>query len=219
MSYEAKSTSKANGHVSNKEVGAGRLARHRKNHAADYTLVVAPDFEIGALQKECEDSFVTPMRARDLARLLILSATAGTVDFVEFRSLFDLHHPDHVQSWVEKFVENAESQPHLSIGGLLWALDDIGIDGPDELATTVIAHHLRQRSDNTSFPTELQVRHAVEGLSVFLPAIVRNNQRQVYLSASPAVIRNALVGQLQLLPDSIRKSLDPDLFDLGGERI
>ena len=219
LSYEAKSTSKANGHVSNKEVGAGRLARHRKNHEADYTLVVAPDFEIGALQKECEDSFVTPMRARDLARLLILSATAGTVDFVKFRSLFELHHPDHVQSWVEKFVDDAESQPHLSIGDLLWALEDIGIDGPDELATTVIAHHLRQRSQNTSFPTDLQVRHAVEGLSVFLPAIVRNSQRQVYLSASPAVIRNALVGQLQLLPDSIRKSLDPDLFDIGGDRI
>ena len=118
ISYEAKSTSKANGHVSNKEVGAGRLARHRRNHEADYTLVVAPDFEIGALQQECEESCVTPMRAKDLARLLILSATAGTVDFVKFRSLFELHHPDEVQSWVEKFVVDAESQTPFVCGGL-----------------------------------------------------------------------------------------------------
>ena len=68
-----------------------------------------------------------------------------------------------------------------------------------------------------SFPSERHVRDAIAGLSVFLPAIVRNNNKQVYLSAGPKDIRNALVEQLQLLPESIRLSLDRDLFGQEGE--
>ena len=214
VTYDAKSTSKANARVSNKEVDPGRLARHRREHDADYTLVVAPDFEDGALQDECKESQVTPMRAKDLARLLILSARAGTLDFLEFREVFKLYDPDEVHQWVEEFVSNVESEPRVSIGDLLWAFDKIGIDGPDELETTVIADRLRTKYSHATFPSEGLVRDAVAGLSVFLSAIVRNNNKQVYLSAGSKDIRNALVEQLQLLPDSIRKSIDQDLSSL-----
>ena len=212
LTYDAKSTSKANGHVTNKDVGPGRLARHRRDHDANYTLVVAPNFQSGALQDECKESKVTPMRARDLAKLLMLSATAGTLDFVEFRKVFELYDPDEVHEWVGKFIEDVESEPRLSIGDLLWAFDEIGIDGPDELETTVIADRLRSKYGNKGFPSEGHVRDAIAGLSVFLPAIVRISNKQVYLSAGPKDIRNALVEQLQLLPDSIRMSIDQDLF-------
>lgn len=217
FTYDAKSTSKANGRVTNKEVGPGRLARHRQEHEADHTLVVAPDFQSGALQHECEESQVTPMRAQDLASLLMLSARAGPLNFVAFREIFELHDPDEVHEWVEEFICNFESLPRVPIGDLLWAFDEIGIDGPDELETTVIADRLRSKYGNTSFPSERHVRDAIAGLSVFLPAIVRNNNKQVYLSAGPKDIRNALVEQLQLLPDSIRLSLDRDLFGQEGE--
>ena len=212
LTYDAKSTSKANGHVTNKDVGPGRLARHRRDHDANYTLVVAPNFQSGALQDECKESKVTPMRARDLAKLLMLSATAGTLNFVEFRKVFELYDPDEVHEWVGKFIEDVESEPRLSIGDLLWAFDEIGIDGPDELETTVIADRLRSKYGNKGFPSEGHVRDAIAGLSVFLPAIVRSSNKQVYLSAGPKDIRNALVEQLQLLPDSIRMSIDQDLF-------
>ena len=212
MTYEAKSTSKDNGRVSNKDVGAGRLARHRGDHEADYTLVVAPDFQSGALQVECKKSSVTPMRAKDLARLLVVSATAGTVDFVEFRSVFKLHDPDAVHQWVDQFVDDAEAKPHIPVGDLLWAFEEIGIDGPDELETSVLADRLRSKFGKTDFPSERHVRNAVTGLSVFLPAIVRINNKQIYLSAAPRDIRNALVQQLQMLPDSIKASIDPDLL-------
>ena len=95
------------------------------------------------------------------------------------------------------------------MGELLGAFDQIGIKGPDELETSVIAHHMRVNSGNESFPTESDIRRAVEGLGVFLPSIVRNSNKQVYLSASPGDIRNALVLQLQRLPDSIRLDIDP----------
>ncbi len=212
LTYDAKSTSKANGRVSSKDVGPGRLARHRREHDADYTLVVAPDFESGALQKECKQSQVTPMRAKDLASLLIISAKAGTFDFIEFQKIFELYDPEEVHQWVEKFISVVESQPRIRIGDLLWAFDEIGIDGPDEIETTVIADRLRSKFDNKSFPTERHVRDSITGLSVFLPAIVRNSNKQVYLSAGPKDIRNALVEQLQLLPDSIKMSIDQELL-------
>ena len=185
LTYDAKSTSKANGRVTNKDVGPGRLARHRREHDADYSLVVAPAFQSGALQEECKESRVTPMRAEDLASLLILSARAGTLDFVEFRAVFKLYDPDEVHEWVEKFITNVESEPHVPIGDLLWAFEEIGISGPDELETTVIADRLRSKYGTPDFPSERHVRDAVAGLSVFLPAIVRNNNKQVYLSAGP----------------------------------
>ena len=212
FTYDAKSTSKANGRVTNKDVGPGRLARHRREHDADYTLVVAPDFQSGALQKECKESRVTPMRAEDLASLLILSARAGTLNLVEFQEVFELYDPDEVHEWVGEFTRNVESEPRVPIGDLLWAFDEIGIDGPDELETTVIADRLRSKYDDKTFPSEMHVRDAVAGLSVFLPAIVRNNNKQVYLSAGAKDIRNALVEQLQLLPDSIKMSIDRDIF-------
>ena len=212
FTYDAKSTSKSNGRVSNKDVGAGRLARHRREHEADYALVVAPDFQSGALEEECKESNVTPMRAKDLASLLMLSARAGTLDFVSFRKVFDLYNPDEVHEWVERFVAEAESEPHIPLGDLLWAFDQIGIEGPDELETTVIADRLRTKYESKTFPTEAHVRNAVAGLSVFLPAIVRISNKQVYLSAGPKDIRNALVEQLQLLPDSIKISVEHALF-------
>ena len=131
FTYDAKSTSKENGRVTNKDVGPGRLARHRRDHDANYALVVAPDFQSGVLQDECRESQVTPMRAADLANLLILSARAGTLNFVEFRDLFELHDPHEVHNWVGKFVSDVESEPRVPIGDLLWAFDEIGISGPD----------------------------------------------------------------------------------------
>ena len=210
FSYDAKSTNQASGRVSNQHVRPGTLARHRKKHNANYTLVVAPDFESGALQDECKASKVTPMRATDLAELLMLSAKSGTVDFVEFRTLFELFDPTEVQRWVEEFVNHSSEKPHIPAGTLLQSFEEIGIEDPDELETTVIARHIRLQSGDNSFPSESDVRRAIEGLGVFLPSIVRNSNKQVYLSASPKDIRDALLTQLQMLPESIRLSIDPE---------
>jgi hypothetical protein len=45
---------------------------------ASITKFVAPDFAQGALEKECSSNDVTPMRAGDLARLVMLTAGCGT---------------------------------------------------------------------------------------------------------------------------------------------
>ena len=211
FTYEAKSTTQSSGRVSNQTVRAGTLARHRAAYDADHTIVVAPDFELGALQEECSASKVTPMRAQDLAELLALSARSGNVDFVDFRQVFEIHDPDEVHAWVLEFIQRSYEKPHIAIGDLLEAFEEIGVEGPDELETTVIAHDMRRRTGDNSFPTESDIRRAVAGLGVFLPSIVRSNNKQIYLSAAPRDIRNALVDQLQMLPESIRQAIDPGL--------
>ena len=209
FTYEAKS--KRHGRVSNKDVRASTLARHRNKHKADHALVVAPDFQLGALQVECKDNEVTPMRSGDLAALLMLTTRSGTVDFIVFREVFGIHDPDEVHNWVVDFEGRVKVQRYVSVGDLLRAFIEIGIEGPDELDSNAIAQHMRTVSENREFPSERHIRRAVEGLGVFLPSIVRINNTRVYLSASPANIRNALMEQLQRLPESLKEIIDPGL--------
>ena len=94
LTYEAKSTRKSSGRIPNDDVNAGKLQRHREKHAADYTLLVAPGFELGALQVECAKYGVTPMRAEDLASLLLRSARRGLIPLDRLREVFSLHDPE-----------------------------------------------------------------------------------------------------------------------------
>ena len=210
FTYDAKSTGQNNGRVSNEHVRAGTLARHRQESGADYTLVVAPNFQLGALQRECEVNRVTPIRTEDLARLLILSAASGNVDFESFQTIFALYDPDCVHSWVEDFIFQSKTVQHISVMDLLAAFEDIGIDRPDELATDVVSFHLQQKWGTHDFPNKVHIRRAVEGLGVFLPSIVRINNNRIYLSALPRDIRLALIKQLNQLPNSIMKEFKPD---------
>ncbi len=209
FTYDAKSTKHSR--VTNRHVNPGTLARHRNKYEAEFALVVAPDFELGALQDECRNYRVTPMRTADLAELLIVSAASGTMDFSNFKNIFDLHDPDRVHDWIKDFIAQSNQQPHISVGALLKAFDGLSINGPDELETSVVAHHMRQVSNNEKFPTERHVRKAVEGLGVFLPAIVRNSNKTIYLSASPQDIKRALSEQLQMLPVQITQAFTWEL--------
>jgi len=215
FSYDAKSTKRMDCKVSNKDVGAGRLKRHRIKHSADYSLVVAPDYELGALQTECQQSRVTPIRAADLAKLLMVSAAAGTMDFPGFRTLFELHDPYEVSQWVTAYVSKAQEKQHITVGDLLDAFDDIGFKGPDTIDTSVVADRIRKKHNNKLYPNEIAVRHAVTGLGILLPSIVRTNGKDIYLSAAPSAIRAALMEQLQRLPDSMRMGIDKG-FSIGA---
>jgi len=86
FSYDAKSTKRPDCKVSNKEVGAGRLKRHRDKHSANFSLVVAPDYELGALQTECRSNPKVTSHAGQPDPspniISLVSAAAGTMDFL-----------------------------------------------------------------------------------------------------------------------------------------
>src|SRR5258708_13994155 len=155
FTYDAKSSGK--GKSKTKNLNIAGLARHRENYRADHTLIVAPDYEMGALQQECQSHAVTPIRAEDLAALLMLAATTGPLDLKEFRSVFYLADPDEIHEWTQTFSSKMKTARGLSLDVFLKALEAIGFSGPDAITTSVIADRIRQLPNITYIPTRKDV--------------------------------------------------------------
>lgn len=204
FTYEAKSTNHSNGKVPADDVNPGKLLKHREKHAADFTLVVAPDFQEGDISVECEAQGVTPMRARDLATLLILSGRKGAVPLEAFRSLFTLHDPDQVHGWVENLFPLSDTTPsRLRLEEILDAVESIG-DGPDVLKTNTVALEIRRARESNDRPTNPEVRAVVQGFGVLLPGLIESSGDDLYLSGSVDVIRQRIREMLERLPESLQ---------------
>ena len=164
--------------------------------------MVAPDYERGALDEECERHGITPMRSADLSALLdLFQATLGPIDLERFRAVFERHDPDAVHVFVEELAVELEQQERLSLGDFFDALVAIGYQEPDTLTTEVIAREIRQAKSSTDFPRAPDVGKVVEGLSVLVPYLLRINGNQVFLGAEPAALRDAVVGLLGSVPE------------------
>jgi Histidine kinase-, DNA gyrase B-, and HSP90-like ATPase len=198
FTYDAKSSGKSK--VKTGNVGVAGLVRHRKDEEADFTLVVAPDYEIGAIDDECKDQKVTPMRARSLARLLLVVATHGPIDLSRYQSLFDQYTPDAVDAWVETFVNEAAERRVLSYDVLLAAINNVGYAGPDAITTSVLAHEARGLLGDKSFPSTRDVNAVLRGLTVLLPHLVRLTGENAYFGVPASKLREAIIEQLRAVP-------------------
>jgi hypothetical protein len=212
--YEAKSTSNANGKVSTKDVNVSGQDRHRRHAAADtedsteveHALVVAPNFRSGALEDECKESGVCPMRARDLARLLMGVAATGPLNLVEFREVLALHDPDAVAQKVDELLDQAKGRSAITIQELVEALNDF--DNADQLSTGVIADRMRSKRD-TKTPLEHEVQALIGGLQMLVPAgIQRVGTDRFLLGTSPERLAEAVRVQAASLPEDQRFDLD-----------
>jgi len=206
FTYDTKST--INARVRNGNVGVSTLVRHREHEQADHTLVIAPDFESGALEEECERDKVTPMRIADLARLLVLNATHGPVDPAEFRGIFDRFSPDATAEFVDELAKSHKDQRRLSYQALFDALGVIGYEEPDVLTTAVIAREMRKLSGDSQYPTDQDVSKLVTGLSMIAPGLIRATGKSVYLSAQPTKLREAVLATLSSMPTEYRIDLE-----------
>ncbi|MCL4370565.1 MAG: ATP-binding protein [Chloroflexi bacterium] len=209
FTYDAKSS--GSGKVQTKDLNIAGLARHRQNHSADYTLVVAPDFALGALQQECQNNGVTPMRARDLAKLLMLAAANSPLNLAGFRSLFGLCDPDHVQNWVDSLAETVSSEDRLSLGVFLAALADIGYAGPNAITVSVVADRIGRMPDIRRQPRRPDVQKLVAGLAVLVPNLISINGDNVFLSTTPQKLREAIIAQVRSVPPAYRFGMDRTL--------
>lgn len=202
FTYDAKSSK--TGRVSNGDVRVSTLVRHREKYEATYTLVVAPDFQEGALYEECARHHVTPMRARDLSALLLLQGTSGPIPFELFREIFSLEHPDDVHSWVEALPSRLNRTPRLSFEDLFDALVTLGYEEPDTLTTSVLARQIRTQTGSGTFPRDTDVARVVGGLSVLIPDLIQATGDRVFLGAEPATIRDVFMRLLARVPERLR---------------
>jgi Histidine kinase-, DNA gyrase B-, and HSP90-like ATPase len=207
FTYDAKSS--ASGKVATHNIGMSGLARHRKQHGADHTLVVAPGYADGALQKEATDNAVTPIKAADLATLVMLAAGYGPLNLAQFRKIFELHDPSKVADWVKNLESNMQKSTSLSLDTLIQALDEItksNPDRPDMLDCTLIADRCRKVLNHNTFPTRGQVAQTIRGLSLIIPNVIQiaPTGYDVMLSAPPAKIKDALTLQLNNVPTNLK---------------
>ena len=135
------------GRVPSDDVNPGKLQRHRRKHQCDFTLVVASDFAEGVVVEECEQYHVTPMRATDLATLLIRSGNRGMIPLSTLRSMFQLHDPDLVSKTGFKLSPVDGVPEHaLTLERLLDGIEALGFEGPDVINSSAVAQELRRHS-------------------------------------------------------------------------
>lgn len=215
FTYDAKSTGRER--VKAKDLNTAALRRHRKKYEANFTLVIAPDFEVGeALLKQAADDLVSPMRAAALAKLLMLAAATGPLDLNRLRDLSELHDPNAIDAWVDTFADDESAKPRVSLGMVLRVMADIGYSGPNAVTIPVIADRIRTLTDGRIAPTRQDLRNVVAGLAVITPSLVALNVDNVFLSGHPDRIRDSVLAQLGSLPSTLRFGLDADVASETG---
>jgi len=207
FTYDAKSSK--SGKVTTGNLNTAGLVRHKEKYEADHILVIAPEYQEGALQKECSKHGVAPMRASDLAALLMLSGSVGPIDLNAFRAVFELHDPEQVHQWVQQLAASMKSRRGLSLRLVLEALQNIGFRGPNSVTTSVIADRIGTSTSST--PTRAEVQNVIRGLSVLVPSLIRITGDDVYLSASPEKLRDAILRQISGVPEEYLFGMDQEL--------
>ena len=205
FTYETKSTSRRSGRVPSDDVNPGKLQRHRLKHRGDYTLVVAHDFAEGVVVEECERYKVTPMRATDLATLLIRSGNRGMIPLSALRTMFQFHDPNLVHDWAQTLTIDGVPKNALTLDLLLDGIDSLGFEGPDVINSSTVAQELRRMLGERDRPTNTEVKAVAQGLGVLLPGLIEvSAQGDLYLSGTVQVIRQRIREMLDRLPTSLQ---------------
>ena len=205
FTYETKSTSRRSGRVPSDDVNPGKLQRHRLKHRGDYTLVVAHDFAEGVVVEECERYKVTPMRATDLATLLIRSGNRGMIPLSALRTMFQFHDPNLVHDWAQTLTIDGVPKNALTLDLLLDGIDSLGFEGPDVINGSTVAQELRRMLGERDRPTNTEVKAVAQGLGVLLPGLIEvSAQGDLYLSGTVQVIRQRIREMLDRLPTSLQ---------------
>jgi hypothetical protein len=194
FSYDAKSSK--SGKVKTSNVNIAGLKRHRKAHTAQFALVIAPDFEKGALETECEQEQITPIRARDLGKLLQIAAEYGAIPLTRLKELFKFYTPDSVSVWVNDLAESVKASATLTLDLFIASIKAVDKDIPDVLSSGLVADKCRSISGNKQL-TEFQVLGVARGLQILIPDLIRVEGKQLYISAHPEKLAENINLQLQ----------------------
>lgn len=209
ITYDAKSSQKGKASAGN--VGVSGLARHKADYGAEFSLVVAPAFAAGALEKECAANGVTPMTATTLAELVMLTVGHGPLDLLELKPLFECHSPVETANWVGALAEKLKAKKVLSINIIMEALKSIVSQNPklpDVIHATQIAERCRTLLRDGDFPQRGHVRQALAGLQLIAPNVLSINEHgDVFLLTAPDQIASAIRMQLAHIPKQLQFGL------------
>lgn len=204
--YDAKSTSKGRIKASDARISA--IARHREDYKADYTVIVAIDFEgaddkDSAISKEAKSHKVSLIRAKDLATLTLI-ASPKQLSWLDFRDLFEnCHTVIETSKWVDKAKEReVKPGPIKELLETAYELAKTDIE-PPELGA------MRMRNEELKKYSKEELRTLVESLRRLVPSLISLQGDIVSLQVTPDKIISALnkVVQTNIPPDLVEAYL------------
>ncbi|WP_162915597.1 ATP-binding protein [Paraflavitalea soli] len=205
LTYDTKAT-KHNA-VQTGNVHAAGLSRHKRDHNANYTLVVAPAFQEGALEKEMENNQITPMTARTLAKLLSICIGFGPINLNQLQELFKLYDPGKVDKWVNDLGAEMEQRSQVNLPLLAKTLTQLMTpETPDVFTCSTIAQKYRDLSGQKGHPSALQIKHVFQGLNMLIPSIVSTdpNSDRIFIFNTPERMIDEIRRHTNIIPESLK---------------
>ncbi len=196
VSFDAKSSTKEKAATGNLSLDG--IHDHKELYDANYALVVAPDFQEGALPRRAEQQEVTPMRARTLGKLMEITAEHGAIPLDKLKEVFELYDPDEVDRWVDVLPDWIRGERILTLDLLLEAFNVLKGQIPDSLSASTIS--LTCRKDlGAPQVTDEQVIAVASGLNVLVPDLIGLDGDKIVVNASSERVSAAVEAQLEVL--------------------
>ncbi|MCF7887767.1 MAG: ATP-binding protein [Candidatus Omnitrophica bacterium] len=204
ITYDAKSTGKPK--IKSGTTKLASIKRHQSDYKADYSVVVAVDFEgandeNSAISKETKQQKVTAIRANDLMRLLLLSAPKQ-IGLKKIKELFSsCYTPMDVSRWIDE-VQNIDIVigPVKELIEVIYKLQKTDTE-PPEIA--VVRRELNNIT--TEQYSKLQIQNLLNSLQVFLPGYISIEDQSVGVQGTPEKIMEAINKAINSVPNDLQQ--------------
>lgn len=196
FSFDAKSSS--HDIVKTGNVSIDAVVEHRDRHNANHALVIAPEFSKGALTVRCQKHEVTPMRAKDLGRLLEYTVKYGAIPVTIFRKVFDYNDPMRVSDWVDELADTMKGSRKFTIDVFIKSLAELKGKVPDKISASTVALTCRETLKVTEV-LESDVISLAKGLQVIVPDLIGIDNDKIVVNASASHVAAAIKSQLESL--------------------
>lgn len=209
VSYEAKSTIKANGRVSAKDVDAAAVEKHMTDNKAQYALVVAPAFEgedddNSNVVQHARSHNLTLVRLPDFIRLVLVAATRP-LGFHRLRDEFfsKCRGPLDAKNWIDKLI--AEKTQETPLPDILTAIYEMQEDSPDPPKFSSVRERLASKNAKYKSLRAQEIQDWMTSVARFSGDLVYISGDQVSLNTQPDRILGEIRGNTSRLPEAIRK--------------
>lgn len=187
--YDAKSTSKEK--VKTKDLNMAGIVRHRTDYTADYSVIIALDFEgaldpTSAASKEAKVQNICLIRASDLITLVLL-ASPKRLGFLDFKDLFENNHTvAETSAWIENL-----KQRQVTMGPIKELLEEtFKIMQTDKEPPDLSA--LRYANATLKACSKEELRSLVQSLNRLVGNLISLDGDKVSMQASPRRILEVL---------------------------
>lgn len=190
VTFDAKSTQK--GKIKAATAHVSGVKRHREDYHANYSCVVAIDFEgaedpQSAVNKEARVDSITLIRAKDLAKLVLLS-TPKQVGLNEIREFFNsCHTVPETSEWIDNIAHK-----EVERGPIKELLDTVYILNREDTEPAHLAA-IRMRNDELKKYGMEDLETLIKSLERLTPKYIHiDNNKIVSLNVPPQKILDAL---------------------------